>query len=370
MINFESFLGNTRAVEAVREMLPGGRVPGALLFAGADGVGKKTLALMLAKAMVCERRGPGGDNFCGECARCLKAEEMLTSAREDLERRRAIKDSTRRVEGLIYYDLQLIEPITRFILIDQIRQLRSVAYTHPFEFPQRVFIVDQAQAVHWQAVDLLLKVLEEPPPTTTIILICPNAFELRATIRSRCRLVQFTPVEVSALERLLAEDRRVENAHRALAARVADGSVVKAREFDWKEFVSRRQPWLEFLDNVAGKGRGRRSEPDWKRLFESTRALTEKREDLDGTLRMGFLLLRDLMRVQQARDSEGIANTDLLPQLKTWAAQLDLAQVELLKRGLDQAYRLQTRNINQQLSLDALVAQLVEENLRGASART
>ena len=127
-MGFETFLGNGRAVEAVRQMLARGRVPGALLFAGADGVGKKTLALMLAKALVCERRGPSGDDFCGECPRCRKADEMLASSREDLERRRAIKDSARRVEGLIYYDLQVIEPITRFILIEQIRQLRSVAY--------------------------------------------------------------------------------------------------------------------------------------------------------------------------------------------------------------------------------------------------
>jgi DNA polymerase III subunit delta' len=369
MMRFDSFFGNARAVEAVRQMLAGGRVPGSLLFAGADGVGKKTLALMLAKAFVCERRGPGVDNFCGECARCRKAEEMLTSAKEDLERRRSIKDSSRRVEGLIYYDLQLIEPITRFILIEQIRQLRSVAYTHPFEFPQRIFIVDQAQAVHWQAVDLLLKVLEEPPPTTTIILICPNPHELRATIRSRCRLVQFAPVEVAALEKLLEQDGRVENSRRALAARVANGSVVKALAFDPKEFLVRRQPWLEFLETLAGRTRGRQPELDWKRLFESTRALTDKREDLDETLRMGFLLVRDLMRIQQDEKSKEIANLDLLAQLKAWAARLDIGQIEMLKRGLDQAYRLQTRNINQQLSLDALVAGMVEENPANTPSR-
>ena len=107
-MGFLTFLGNSRAVEAVPQMLARGKVPGALLFAGTDGVGKKTLATMLAKALVCERRGPKGDDFCGACPRCLKAEEMLASSREDLERRRGIKESTRRVEGLIYYDLQLI----------------------------------------------------------------------------------------------------------------------------------------------------------------------------------------------------------------------------------------------------------------------
>jgi DNA polymerase-3 subunit delta' len=80
--------------------------------------------------------------------------------------------------------LQLIEPITKFILTEQIRKVRTIAYTRPFELPRRVFIIDSAQDIHWQAVDLLLKVLEEPPESTTFILICPNAYELRSTIRS------------------------------------------------------------------------------------------------------------------------------------------------------------------------------------------
>ena len=143
---------------------------------------------------------------------------------------------------------------------------------------------------------------------------------------------------------------------------MANGSVVKASSFDWEEFSSRRAPWLECLESLAGSTPGRRAGPDWKRLFESTRALTEKREDLDEMIRMGFLLIRDLMQIQQDEESAGVANIDLRPRLKAWARRLDLAQLELLKRGLDQAYRLQTRNINQQLSFDALVTQIAGEN--------
>ena len=69
-MGFESFLGNPQAVKAVREMVASGRVPGALLFTGPEGVGKKTLALMLAKALVCER---GGADFCGAGSLCCRA---------------------------------------------------------------------------------------------------------------------------------------------------------------------------------------------------------------------------------------------------------------------------------------------------------
>ena len=367
-MNVQSVLGNAKAVTAVRQMLPNGRVPGALLLAGPDGVGKKTLALMFAKALNCERRGENGDDFCGECSRCRKADEMLAATREDLERRRNLKDSSRRVEGLGYFDLQLIEPDTRFILSEQIRQLRNLAYTHPFELPRRIFVVDQAQAIHWQAVDLLLKVLEEPPPTTSFILICPNAHELRPTIRSRCRQIQFAPVEESGLESLLETGNEVDAKHRTLAARVAGGSVGKARAFNLGEFIARRKPWVEFLESLAGKARAAAAEPDWRRLFDSTRALTEKREELDETLRTGLMLLRDLLLVREAEGTDRVANLDLLPQLRIWAQKLDQGRIELLTSGLDQAYRLQTRNVNQQLGLDALATALVQLSSQDATA--
>jgi DNA polymerase-3 subunit delta' len=356
-MGLESFLGNTKAVEAVRAMVAQGRVPGALLFTGPEGVGKKTLALMFAKSLNCERLAAQGD-FCGECARCRKAEEMLAATREDLTRRRESKDSQRRTDGLVYFDLQLIEPITQFILTEQIRQLRAVAYTRPFEFPRRVFVIDEAQAIHWQAIDLLLKVLEEPPETTTLILVCPNAHELRPTIRSRCRLIPFQTVDDSQIADLLTREGRVPKTQRALAVRVAAGSVAKARSLDLSEFERRRRPWLVFLDAVASSREAAHA-PDWKALFDSTKALAADSETFEETLRIGYSLLRDLLTTLDGGKEAQVVNVDLRSRLKAWSAKLGLRGIETLKDGLDQAYRLQVRNVNQQLGFDTLAVELL-----------
>lgn len=350
-MGFDSFIGNSRALATVRETLKSGRIPGAMLFAGPDGVGKKTLAMMLAKTLVCERNQ--GD-FCGECHRCRKAEEMFAAAREDLARRREIKEAARRVEGLVYFDLQLIEPITSYILTEQIRQLRNVAYTRPFEFPRRVFILDEAQTIHWQAIDVLLKVLEEPPDTTTLILVCPNAYELRPTIRSRCFRLAFQPVEEPAILGLLAGDKRLTKPQLALAARVAAGSVAQAKTFDLADYQRRRQPWLDFLESVLRPAQAGHAAPPWPMLFDAARALAENREDFDRTLRIGFSLLRDLLQLREAGGEREVVNVDLLNRLKSWAANAGLDDLERLKAGLDQAYRLQIRNVNQQLGFEEL----------------
>ncbi len=361
-MGFDTFLGNPKAVQTVRGLLAAGRVPGAFLFAGPDGAGKKMLALMLAKALNCAQRG-AGDDFCGECAPCRKSDEMLAAAREDLERRRETKDAARRAEGLLYFDLQLIEPITRFILIEQIRQLRATAYTRPFELRRRVFVIDQAQAIHWQAVDLLLKVLEEPPDSTTLILVCSNASALRPTIRSRCLRVPFLPVEDALIREMVIQEGRVPKPQQELAVRIAAGSIAAAKAFDASEYERRRRPWKDFLESVTRQRGGGKTQPDWGALFNATKALAEKREDQEETLRIGYALLRDMELLCEFGKSGSVANADILPHLITWSDLLGLRGITRLKEGLDEAYRLQVRNVNQQLGFETLALDLLHERL-------
>lgn len=307
--------------------------------------------MMFAKALNCEVLR---DDFCGHCAHCRKAQEMLDAAQRDLAVRRDVKELARRTEGLVYFDLQVIEPLGRFILIEQVRQLRNVAYTHPFELSQRVFIIDQAQAVHWQAVDVLLKVLEESPETTTLILVCPNRYGLRPTIRSRCRLIPFSGVDEPTLMKVLADVGRIPQVQQALVARLAAGSIARAKVFSLDEFQRKRNPWLEFLSSLLDRATNSAGEPNWKLLFESTRALTERREEFQETLRIAYSLLSDLMRILEGQPDSEVTNIDVFGRLKNWAPKLRLNGIEALKAGLDEAYRLYARNINLQLCLDAL----------------
>ena len=69
---------------------------------------------------------------------------------------------------------------------------------------------------------------------------------------------------------------------------------------------------------------------------------------------MGYFLLRDLLHVLLESSDAAVTNLDIVPRLKTWAAGLGLAGIEQIKSGLDQAYRLQVRNVNQQLGLETL----------------
>jgi DNA polymerase-3 subunit delta' len=358
-MSFDSFLGNEKSVRAVRDMLAQKRVPGSMLFTGPDGVGKKTLGMMLAKALNCEQPGSEGNDFCGVCNRCRMADDFLASSAEDMARRREIKEPHRRVEGLVYFDLQLIEPLTRYILIEQIRQLRATAYNQPFNLPHRVFIIDQAHTIHWQAADLLLKVLEEPPATTTLILICPHAFELRPTIRSRCFTFQFSPVGKAVIEHILRQEGKLSQPQLALAVRVINGSVARAKTFDLSEYVRQRKPWLDFLEVVAGSRSRPLGASEWKALFDVTKSLTVDSGGLEEALKIGSILFRDLVQALLEGERPRVINVDLVPRLKIWARALGMEGIEKLEGGIESIYRQQTRNVNQQLSLDSLASSLL-----------
>ena len=91
---------------------------------------------------------------------------------------------------------------------------------------------------------------------------------------------------------------------------------------------------------------------DWRLVFDSARALAENRDDFEGTLKVGYSLLSDLLHILLNPAADAVVNVDLSARLQGWAPKLTLAGIEKLKAGLDQAYRLQIRNVNPQLGFE------------------
>jgi hypothetical protein len=166
-------------------------------------------------------------------------------------------------------------------------------------------------------------------------------------------------VDEHTITALLESEGRVPPSHRALAARVAAGSVAAAKAFDFEAFSHRRQPWLDFLSALCPRTRPGAS-PDWGLLFNATKALAGSRDEFETTLKVGYVLLRDLAQITIFGPDAPLVNLDLRPRLRAWGQALGLQGIERLRKALHQAYRLQTRNINQQLGLEVLALDLWE----------
>ncbi len=178
-MNFKGFYGNARAKEYLSAAFARASFPHALLLTGERGIGKKTLAKIIARALVCT----GDDAPCDTCAACKKA--LGGSHPDIIELGRG--DDTVKVE--------------------EIRALKRDALLRPNDGERKVYIINRADTLTHQAQDALLKILEEPPVFTFFILLCYNYSDLLPTVLSRVAHVALSPLSDSDMHMLLREKR-------------------------------------------------------------------------------------------------------------------------------------------------------------------
>ena len=130
---FDRLVGNARAKEVLRRMLAQRRVPGALLFAGEESVGKFRFAVELAKALNCLT--PRGTEACDRCSACARIPKFQPPpASDDKERGRHIAWSGHQDVGLVRLERS-------FITVEQAREVERESNFRPREGRARVFIV-------------------------------------------------------------------------------------------------------------------------------------------------------------------------------------------------------------------------------------
>ena len=163
---FKEIVGQEQVVEKLTKDLKNNQIAHAYLFEGAKGLGKKTIALELASALVCPE---GIHRPCGKCSSCMKAASGN------------------------HPDINIIEE-DRIIKIDEIRELIKEIQLKPYESKRKVCIICGADKMNIWAQNTLLKTLEEPPLYATLILLTTKGKSLLPTIISRCRTIKLYPV--------------------------------------------------------------------------------------------------------------------------------------------------------------------------------
>jgi DNA polymerase-3 subunit delta' len=364
---FSDFLGNERIVTALRGALRTGRVPHALLFTGARGVGKFTLARMFAQAANCERLT---DDFCGECATCLRISQLAdpqelleqglvergeSADAATVERVPLILQSHPDVWALVPDPVRLKSPVARPMLrVSQLRAVQRAAYFQPMG-RRRVFILDGAETMRWDVANVFLKILEEPPGSATLILTAPSPYALLPTIVSRCLEFHFAPLPQAAVEKILKDKTDRKSSEIKLAAQLAEGRPGLAMEMNVEAASKGRTNALRILERAA-RGQG------FAQLFADTSALAKDRESsFEEQLGIFYGLLTDLLELTSKIKEPVLRNLPLAKELESLAKSVDSGWVFRAIAGFDELYAGARRNLNRQLGLDALAASLAPD---------
>ncbi|HZI18474.1 MAG TPA: DNA polymerase III subunit delta' [Pyrinomonadaceae bacterium] len=341
---FDTLIGNDRAKEVLRRMLRQGRVPGALLFAGPEGLGKKLFAFELARALNCRSRR--GVEACGECSACARAGRYALPPEDS-------RDDYRKVVWTEHKDVGVLAPHKNSILIDAVRDLEREANFRPAEGEARVFVVEDAEKLGGPSSNALLKTLEEPAATTHIVLVSSRPSGLLPTIRSRCQTIRFAPLTAEELETFLVRGRRRSGEEARLAARLSAGRPGVAADFNLDRYRTRREWGLGVVESLAAGG-------DRARLLRAAEELSDAKQKDEFEPRLDALetLARDLWLLAHGGGEGRLVNADLGERLARLAERLPPARAARWVERIEELRGRLAVNVNRRVAADALLLSL------------
>ncbi len=354
-MSWNRVIGQERVKTLLGQILSSGRIPGAFLFEGPEGVGKDAMAIELAKTLNCEK---GGAEPCETCPSCRQANALQhpnirlvfplprgdSETKDDGPLDKLDEKTMKKIREEISLKAQdpyhrISIPKAQVIKISSIREVIHEDSLSLYQHGRRVVIVMQAEEVGTESANALLKVLEEPNPGTVFILTTSRRSALLPTIVSRCQSLRFDLLSEGEIAGTLVARHTVPAADAKLKARLAAGSFSKAVELLETDTMEIRNEALDILRDVAIRNYSQIS-------ARAKRALESKDIPRVETLfKMLQIWLRDAAVMHFGSPNE-IINQDQKDTLEKMVQSFDTAHLIEAANSVDDSMKLLYGNVN------------------------
>lgn len=322
-----NIIGHQHLLEFFAQAQQSKRLSHAYLLTGPAQVGKRTLALAFAQAMLCA--GAAADppgSFCGVCPACLK------------------------VQSSTHPDLTIIEPADnkKTLSIDTVRSLMRAAALQPQEGQYGIFVIPRAETMTLEAANALLKTLEEPAPHTILLLTATDEQLLPRTIASRCQvlpvgLVNSTDIQKALMERWGIDEERAQELSVLAAGR--PGWAIAASQNEALE--EERTAWFQSMAEICESGPTQRMKIAAKLVHDTER--------LDELLSVWLLWWREVLLIGEGCH---LPSSKESRQREPYARQVQPAAARRVIDQIQQALRHLEQNANPRLVLENLLLDL------------
>ncbi|MDD6219117.1 MAG: DNA polymerase III subunit delta' [Selenomonadaceae bacterium] len=327
-------LGHKNQVGRLRKLLKSDKLPHAMLFTGASGIGKSLVAEVLAASILCQSEG---DVACGICQSC-----------------RAFKAST-------HPDFHRLVPMTkdewdgkkeksrtakRIIRLEQLKKMQADIAMVPALSPLSVVVIESAETMNQEAANSLLKTIEEPDGPVVFILTTAFPAALLDTVISRCMRMEFGVLSHQDVEELLRR-QGVDTDRSALLAALSDGSIGDALKLNQDEIIELRKKALDIVDQM--------SEYDMDDIWQLGKELGQlSREQLSQLLSFQIAVFRDMLVLYSCSDGLALYNQGDYARLSSLIEKYSVCRTERLLRLVREAQQKLRSNVNARLLMEGL----------------
>jgi len=320
-LRFQQIYGHKKPIAILKSAMAAGRIAHAYLFYGQEGVGKKTVAAVFARALNC----PAADPPCDVCPSCRKAEHKN------------------------HPNIIPVVAEGQFIKIDAVKEIRAKMAFRP-EGGKRVFILQDADKMNAPAANALLKTLEEPSADNVLILTSARPHALPVTILSRCQALRFAPLQRTEVAGFLCEQQGFATDEAEAIAAVSLGSIGEAIAMKKEDYMSVRNGILKRL-----------AEDDPSDLIKRlafARLLGTERQEITQRLQIMQNAYRDSLVLKETGESEMLLFKDWAAALAALAARLSGREILKNMAVVGHAMDAISRNSNKTLTLEAMLVSL------------
>ncbi len=320
-MNNWNLLGHEWAVEMLRGQLRRGALSHAYLFTGPAGVGRRTLALRFAQALLCPNPASPGEP-CGTCRTC------------------------KQIEAMQYADLTVVQAEKEggILKVEQVREVRQLLSLKPYQSEYRLALFLRFQEANAGAANALLKTLEEAPQHAILLLTADTTEVLLPTIVSRCQVLRLRPLPVETVEAALKERGADEQSARLLAHLSGGRPGAAFRLKSDPEALDFRRQRLDELHKLLSASRVEK--------FAYAKKLTDRRNEARERFRETLLVWlsywRDVL-VAASGASAPLVNVDRAAEIESLARKLGLETARRLVESADNAIERLKMNVNARL---------------------
>lgn len=328
MGSFKDVVGHKDIVQYIANAVTMDKVSHAYILNGERGSGKKLLARLFARTLLCEKHGP---EPCNECHSCRQAE---SGNHPDI--------------------IQVTHEKPNTISVDDIReQVNNTVMIKPYQGPYKIYLIERAELMSVQAQNALLKTIEEPPEYVVFLLLTENAEALLPTINSRCVMLKLRNIKDKLIRRYLMEVLKIPDYKADVCTAFAQGNVGRAIMLANSEhFNEIKDEAVQLLKYIH--------EMELSEVVAAVNNITSYKLEITDYLDIIMIWYRDVLLYKATKDIDRVVFKDQVNYIREQAKTSSYEGIERVLSSLEKAKTRLKANVNFELVMELLFLTIKE----------